>query len=117
MTGLRSYHAGLAAEDSVVRHYLASGMSVLARRWKGRAGEIDLVLRAGEGLVFVEVKQSRSHQRAALHLGPSQMGRLGRAATEFLGTMPLGQNTDCRFDLALVDGTGRVEIIENIFLA
>ena len=34
------YHAGVAAEDSVARHYAARGFTVAARRWRGKAGEV-----------------------------------------------------------------------------
>ncbi len=41
------------------------------------------------------------------------MLRLHAAATEFLGQQPKGLRTPARFDVALVDGQGRVEVIEN----
>ena len=43
------------------------------------------------------------------------MDRLVGAASEFIAAEPNGQLTDMRFDLAMVDGQGRVEIIENAF--
>lgn len=45
------------------------------------------------------------------------MGRIWNAAAEFLEGEPMGQLTAARFDVALVDGQGRVEIIENAFAA
>ncbi len=88
---------------------------MLHRRWRGAAGEIDLILRDGETLVFVEVKKSRSFARAADRLSPAQMHRIAAAAAEFLGTQPRGQLSDMRFDVALVDGSGEVRIVENAF--
>ncbi len=117
MTGARSYHAGLAAEDQVALHYERTGHVIAARRWRGQAGEIDLIARNGEVVIFIEVKQSRNHARAAEHLTERQFARIYNAAAEFLGGEPAGELTDVRFDVALVDGTGRIEIIANAYTA
>ncbi|ESW61868.1 MAG: hypothetical protein Q27BPR15_04030 [Rhodobacter sp. CACIA14H1] len=113
LRGLRSHHAGLAAEDRVAQAYDRGGMSVCARRWRGSAGEIDIVARDGARVIFIEVKQSRTHDEAASHLTPWQMSRIRTAASEFLAGEPRGQLTEVRIDVALVDGYGRVEILEN----
>ena len=117
MSGARSYHAGLAAESIVVQHYERSGRAICARRWRGTAGEIDLIARDGAEVIFIEVKQSKTHARAAEHLTPRQMARIYGAASEFIGNEPTGQRTAVRFDVALVDALGRVEILENAFAA
>ena len=70
-------------------------------------------MRDGDGLIFVEVKKSRSFQRAAERLSRQQMNRIISAAEEFLGTQPRGSLTDVRFDLAMVDGYGQIRVIEN----
>jgi len=113
--GARAHHSGAAAEESVARHYARAGREVAARRWRGEGGEIDLVTRDGEGLIFVEIKRARSFSEAACRLTARQIARIIAAGTEYLGSMPLGQGTPVRFDLALVDGAGRVEVIENAF--
>jgi len=115
MTGATGYHAGASAEDIVARHYAARGATLAARRWRGQGGEIDLILREGARVVFVEVKASRSFARAAERITPRQARRIMAAAQEFLEGEPGGQLTDIRFDVALVDGVGRVEIVENAF--
>ncbi len=117
MTGLVSYQAGLAAEASVLRHYERSGRAIAAQRWRGISGEIDLVAREGARVVFIEVKQSDTHAHAAEHLSARQMARIYGAASEFLEGEPAGQLTEARFDVALVDGKGRIEILENAFAA
>lgn len=68
------------------------------------APEIDLILRDGAALIFVEVKQSRSFARAAESLSARQMQRIYRSAEEFLAGEPAGSLTEVRFDVALVDG-------------
>lgn len=117
MSGLVSYHAGLAAEAAVAQHYARSGREIAATRWRGSAGEIDLIARDGAAVIFIEVKQSATHAQAAEHLTPRQMARIYASASEFLGGEPGGQNTECRFDVALVDELGRIEILENAFAA
>jgi putative endonuclease len=117
MTGARSYHAGLAAEDQVAQHYMRSGRVIAARRWRGQAGEIDLIARDGAVVIFIEVKQSRSHAFAVEHLTQRQFARIYRAAEEFLGGEPAGELTEVRFDVALVNSTGQIEIIENAYPA
>jgi len=117
MSGSLSYHAGLSAEGQVARDYQRRGFPVVVHRWRGKGGEIDLVVRDGDGFVFIEVKKSRSHARAAERLSQRQVQRLYDAAAEFLGGCPQGLNTPARFDVALIDGMGRIEIVENALCA
>jgi putative endonuclease len=115
LRGKTAYLSGLVAEESVLRLYRAIGMEVLERRWRGSRAEIDLILKDGDVVVFVEVKKSRSFDVALLSLGPAQRRRIAQAATEYLGHAGLGQLTDIRFDLAMVNGIGAVDILENAF--
>lgn len=117
MRQARNYQAGLAAEASVLRWYLAAGYHLLAQRYRGTQGEIDLILQRGDEVIFVEVKKSRSFDAAALRLGPAQMARIMQTAGEFLGTQPRGQLTPTRFDVALVNSIGDVSILENVLTA
>lgn len=115
--GKEAYLAGLAAEAAVARLYTRSGRAIAAQRWRGSAGEIDLIARDGDCVIFVEVKQSASHAEAAGHLTSRQMARIYASASEFLAGEPAGQLTEARFDVALVDGQGRIELLENAFCA
>jgi putative endonuclease len=117
LSGAVSYHAGRCAEDSVARVYECAGQPVVARRWRGTGGEIDLIARNGDQVIFIEVKKSKSHAYAAEHLSPRQMRRIWQTASEFLGSEPNGQDTPARFDVALVDSFGRIEILQNAFAA
>lgn len=116
MTGLTGYHAGLAAENIVAEDYARRGRKIANHRWRGCGGEVDLIVREGDRVVFVEVKKSKTFARAAERLTRRQMDRIYATASEFLGGEPAGQMTDVRFDLALVDGQGAVQIIENAFM-
>ncbi len=115
MSGSVSHHAGLSAEDSVAERYRRQGYTPKARRWRGPGGEIDLIFERLGALVFVEVKKSRDFATAAARLSERQMQRIFAAASGFLAGMPQGQDTETRFDAALVDATGAIEIVENAF--
>ncbi len=113
--GSVSYHAGQSAELCVAAEYARRGYSIAGRRWRGAGGEIDLIARNADGLVFIEVKKSRSFDRAAARISRRQMDRICASAAQFLEQEPAGQLTNTRFDAALVDDTGTVQIIENAF--
>ncbi|MCR9087309.1 MAG: YraN family protein [Rhodobacteraceae bacterium] len=115
MTGAVGYHGGLAAEQIAENAYVASGHEVLARRWRGDAGEIDLIARRGDVIRFVEVKKARTHARAAERVSPRQRSRIMLAAQEFAGACASGLESEMQFDVALVDGLGRLEIVEAAF--
>lgn len=97
-------------------HYLRRGMRIAARRWRGPGGEIDLIARDGARIVFIEVKRADTHATAAERLTAHQIGRVAASASAFLAGEPGGQDTEIAFDVALVDGAGRIRIVENAFL-
>jgi len=113
--GRMSYHAGVAAENRIAMDYERRGYTIDRRRWSGQGGEVDLIVRDAEGLIFVEVKQSRSFDRAAHSLSRRQMQRIYRAAEEYIGFEPTGSLTNVRFDVALLNANGETRIIENAF--
>ena len=104
----------MRAEDQVANHYQKRGYQIAAQRWRGQAGEVDLVLRKQAMLVFVEVKRARSFAIAAERVTQRQLARIIATASEFVATEPAGQDSEMRFDAALVDEIGRIEIRENI---
>lgn len=114
--GRTAYLTGLSAEQIVERHYRDMGARVACRRWRGAGAEIDLVLRHGDCLVFVEVKAARSFERAAERLHWSQLHRIMRAAEVYAGQNG-GMLCQMRIDAALVDGQGAVRILENVSMA
>ncbi len=114
---LTNYHAGIAAEKSVAKTYDQKGLTFTAARWRGKGGEIDLIYRDGDAVVFVEVKKSKTHGRASELLSQKQIQRLFDTASEFVANEPRGALTDMRFDVALVDENGVVEILENALMA
>ncbi|WP_283644175.1 YraN family protein [Marinovum algicola] len=115
--GERNHRAGTCAEEAVARRYLAAGYTAVARRWRGKGGEIDLVFGDGAGgFVFVEVKTARDLDGALARISPRQVARIHAAAAEFLADCPAGLDSAARFDAALMDGQGRIEIMEGALL-
>ncbi len=111
--GQMAFHGGLAAEAAVERLYIARGLTLAARRWRGTSGEIDLIFEEGDGLVFVEVKKSGRFRDAALRISDAQRRRIFATATEFVAERQAGQMSDMRFDVALCNGIGEIEILSN----
>lgn len=102
---------GDAAEARALAWLQARGLVLEQRNYRvargpfARGGEIDLVLREGDGtLVFVEVRQrsSRGHGGAAASVSASKQQRLLRAARHYL--QRYAEPPPCRFDVVAIDG-------------
>lgn len=111
--GARNNLAGRMAEDAVADRYARLGARIVARRWRSASGEIDLIARRGDEMIFIEVKCARTHDEAICRLGPRQVRRICAAATDYCATLATGLQTAMRFDVALVDALGRISIVEN----
>jgi putative endonuclease len=88
------------AENCLVR----GGLEIVARNYRTRFGEIDLIARDRETLVFVEVRL-RTNSRfggAAASIDAHKRARIVSAARQFLSR--LGRNPPCRFDVVTVEG-------------
>jgi putative endonuclease len=111
--------AGAAAEDAAARHLLAAGCQLLARNARYREGELDLVVRDGELVVFVEVRL-RAGMRfggAAASVDAFKQKRLARAAQHWLAAQFGDRWPPCRFDVVSVAGDGTIEWIRDAFAA
>jgi putative endonuclease len=111
--GRLNYQAGLAAEAAVARRYEAAGWRVLDRRWRGRAGEVDLIMTGAEGLLFIEVKSARTHREAWESLDRAQFDRIVATADEYAADFLGTPFADRRLDLALCDRQGRIDVLEH----
>ena len=92
------------AEEHVARWLRRRGWNVLARNWRWRRLELDIVARRGEILAFVEVKMASRGSRTMVveKLDARKREHLTRAAAAFLAES--GISATCRFDLAEVRG-------------
>jgi putative endonuclease len=96
-------NSGAAAEALAADFLIARGLTIVERNFRCRTGEIDLIARERETLVFVEVRLRRSAAfgGAAASITTAKRQRIARAARFYLGT--LGQEPPCRFDAILLD--------------
>lgn len=93
---------GHRAELAAALLLRAKGYRVLERRFRSRAGEIDLVARRGRRIVFVEVKERASSADAAWAVTPRQRARIVRAAEHWLAIRGVSGDFDVSFDVVLV---------------
>jgi putative endonuclease len=96
--------AGTAAEDAALAHLRAAGLQLLARNVRYPFGEIDLVMREGATLAFVEVRYRRNQSfgGAAASVTRAKRRKLARAAQAWLGANRAHARGDCRFDVVAV---------------
>lgn len=111
---------GRSAEDRAARFLEARGLTILARNFRRRAGEIDIVARDGETLAIVEVRArtTRRYGGAAASVGPRKQQRLIRAAQLLLAAHPEWRRMPARFDVVVEEGDGenaRMEWIRHAF--
>lgn len=105
MTGKRraAEARGRWAEWLAMAWLAAKGYRLLDHRARTPAGEIDLVARRGEVIVFVEVKARTSHAEARDSVGPRQRGRIERSASLWLARHDARYRAcHIRYDLFLV---------------
>ena len=109
--------AGDAAEDAAAKHLMAAGCRIVARNARYRDGEVDLVARERDLLVFVEVRMRVSARfgGAAVSVDSLKQRRIARAAQHWL-LREYGEHWPaCRFDVVTVDGGGTIEWIRDAF--
>ena len=97
---------GDAAEAAALAMLQAHGLQLLARNAASRGGELDLVMRDGTTVVFVEVRY-RASQRyggGAASVDAGKRRRLVHAARAFLAGHPQMADAPCRFDVVDADG-------------
>ncbi len=98
----KAHNLGIRAEVAAAIWLNLKGYRVLQRRYKTPLGEIDLVVKRGKSIAFVEVKARQSRDEAAYAITERQKKRIEGAAKVFLGNHPHFSEYFCRFDAVLV---------------
>ncbi|MDA1187391.1 MAG: YraN family protein [Proteobacteria bacterium] len=114
---ISSRAAGRAAEDLALSFLQSQGLSLIARNQLFRGGELDLIMRDGQQLVFIEVRQ-RTNARfggALASVHRQKRRRIGHASRCWLlktgwKTLPV-----CRFDVVGLDATGQISWVKAAF--
>ena len=110
---------GKTGEDLACAELERRGYEIIARRYRERSGEIDIVARDGETMVFVEVKarDSREFGDAAEAVTPWKQRRIARLAAEYIARHHL-VDRPCRFDVVSIhfdEGRATLEVFQNAF--
>lgn len=108
-------HKGSNAENLAAIFLGQNKLRLVARNYRCRFGEIDLIMQDADTLVFVEVKMRSSdhYGGAAASITPRKQAKLIQTARYYLSQ----QDNDmlCRFDAILISGNSEIEWIQNAF--
>ena len=107
---------GAAAEALAAAYLVARGLTIVARNYRCRGGEIDLIANDRDSLVFVEVRlrSSPAFGGAAASITAAKRKRIAHAAKHYLAK--LGCEPPCRFDAILLDALDpqRIEWLRDV---
>ncbi len=106
MGATRGQLHGQAGEDRALDYLAGQGLQLVERNFRCKVGEIDLVMRDRDSLVFVEVRRrdSLDFGGALASVTPAKQRRMVRAAQFYL--QRYRQLPPCRFDVIAIDGHG-----------
>ncbi len=94
-------------EDLALGHAMRDGLKLITRNFNCRYGEVDLIMRDREVVVFLEVRyrKSQGFGGALDSVGASKRDRLSKAASLFLQAHPALAHHPCRFDVMAISGS------------
>lgn len=110
---------GKSAERVAEKHLRANGYRIIETNYRCREGEIDIVAREGDCLIFCEVKarRTKNYGNALEGVTPQKIKKIRKAADDYIHRKKL-QGVDCRFDIVTIDaseGGAKVALIKNAF--
>lgn len=111
----RQQSLGERAEQQAKAFLQHKGLTIESHNYRCRTGEIDLIMRDGETLVFVEVRFRRNtdYGGALTSVDTRKQQKLTRAANHYL--MTSGWQGPCRFDVVGIDAGSETQWIRNAF--
>jgi len=110
---------GKTGEDLACAELERRGYAIITRRYRRRGGEIDIISRHGETIVFVEVKARDGHAfgAAAEAVTPFKRRRIAQLAVDYMTRHRLSHRA-CRFDVVSIhfdSGRPEIEVFQNAF--
>ena len=116
---MRRIRTGRQGEDLAAGYLESAGYRIVERNYRCPFGEMDLVARDGETIVFVEVKSRRSDRFGPpqASVGPKKQKKMSQIALHYIEQKQL-HSREARFDViavSLLPAGERVELIRNAF--
>jgi putative endonuclease len=110
---------GKKSEQVAARELRRMGYEIIEMNFRCREGEIDIVAREGDTVIFCEVKARRSDKFGTALEGvtPAKIAKLRKAAEVYINKNRL-EKVDARFDVVAIDeerGERKLEVIRNAF--
>jgi len=102
-----SHDKGIATEEFAKQHLVQQGLTFIDKNIHCRQGEIDLIMKDNQTLVFVEVKyRKNNHFGGAISAIPqSKQNKIKHCVAFYLHKVNLNEyNTPCRFDVIALEG-------------
>ena len=93
---------GMRAETLACALLIAKGYRIIARNYTIKGGEIDIIVRRGQTIAFVEVKARPSLGEAAIAIQPQKIARVSLAARVWLGRNPWAERYTWRGDAVFI---------------
>lgn len=117
-----SYARGVQAEEEAAAYLRKKGYKILEARYKTRYGEIDIIARKKDVIVFVEVKLRQSSDDALYAITPKNRRRVEQAALHYMSENPQVLDMGMRFDVLALwdspkDGGIHMEHLDNAWEA
>ena len=106
---------GDAAEERACRHLDRSGFTIVERKYRTKGGEIDIVARKGDVLVFVEVRSREvpGFGTPEESVTPAKRRRIVAAARRYLSNVPPSSWREARFDVIAIEGSGDAAVLRH----
>jgi putative endonuclease len=106
---------GRSGEDLALAYLQQQGLELVERNFLCKTGELDLVMREGERLVFIEVRERNNPAfgGAAASISPAKQRRILRAAKFYL--LRFANMPPCRIDVVAIDGN-RINWLRNAII-
>ena len=106
---------GDAAEEGACRHLDRSGFTIVERNFRTLGGEIDIVARKGDVLVFVEVRSREvpGFGTPEESVTPAKRRRIVAAARRYLSNVPSSSWREARFDVIAIEGSGDATVLRH----
>ena len=106
---------GDVAEERACRHLDRSGFTIVERNFRTRGGEIDIVARKGDVLVFVEVRSREVPDFGTPEesVTPAKRRRIVATARQYLSNVPPSSWREARFDVIAIEGSGEAAVLRH----